>query len=163
MRSAMFGRLLKAAIGSIAALEHTTGPVIEDQIGSRIGLSASSIQRYKAGHIPPDLRTIELLAALAVQRGYLNRVWLVAFLRAASHPAAAQVIEQLYPSPEKEPLSSRTASIYSNLPAPPYTHFVTRTDAYAEVSEGLSQRSAVVVLVGIGGVGKTSLAHEIAS
>ncbi|KPV48111.1 hypothetical protein SE17_39805, partial [Kouleothrix aurantiaca] len=61
-RSDEFGRLLKAGINSIANCEGTTAPAIEDAIGEQIGLTGYTIQRYKAGHIPPETRTIKLLA-----------------------------------------------------------------------------------------------------
>jgi adenylylsulfate kinase-like enzyme len=37
-----------------------------------------------------------------------------------------------------------------------------RPQAYAEVVDGLNQRSAMVLIVGLGGNGKTSIAREIA-
>ena len=87
MRNEIFGRLLRAGIGSIATCESKTAPVVEDDLGQQIGVSPASIQRYKSGHIPPELRTIETLAAACVNRGYLNREWLQGFLRAAHYPA----------------------------------------------------------------------------
>src|SRR5688572_22873011 len=97
MRSETFGRLLKAAIGSIVAHEGVTAPVVEDELARQIGRSAASIQRYKAGHLPPDAPVVELLARAAVRRGYLNRAWLGAFLRASGHPSPAGLIGELYP------------------------------------------------------------------
>src|SRR4029079_2675193 len=97
MRSAAFGRLLRAAIGSIVTHEGTTAPLIEAELGQQIGLSPASIQRYKAGHIPPDPRTIRLLATAGVRRAYLTRAWLAAFLNAARYFDAASLVAQLYP------------------------------------------------------------------
>ena len=61
MRSETFGRLLKVGIGSIATGEGKTQPAIEDELGQQSGVTGASIQRYKAGHLPPELRTIEIL------------------------------------------------------------------------------------------------------
>jgi hypothetical protein len=57
-----FGQLLKMAISSIAHREKKTNPEIEDNLGSAIGVTGASIQRYKSGHVPPERRTIEILA-----------------------------------------------------------------------------------------------------
>src|SRR5262245_26747908 len=62
MRSDTFGRLLKAGIGSIATCEGKTAPTVEDDLGQQIGVTAASIQRYKAGHLPPEPRTVQILA-----------------------------------------------------------------------------------------------------
>jgi hypothetical protein len=160
MRSEIFGRLLKGAINSIATYESKTAPSIEDELGSDIGLTGASIQRYKAGHIPPDPRTCQILAEAAVKRGYLNREWLQTFLHAARYPAPEKLLNQLCPISQT---SSRPGRIYHNLPAPPYNQFVMRTQAVAEVFDGLRQRSAVVLIVSLGGMGKTSLAREVAT
>jgi hypothetical protein len=79
-RNETFGRLLKGAINSIAAYEGTTAPAIEDDLGTQIGLAGSALQRYKAGNIPPEPRTIEIIAHAAVRRAYLGRPWLQVFL-----------------------------------------------------------------------------------
>jgi hypothetical protein len=52
--------------------------------------------------------------------------------------------------------------VYENLPAPTYSRFVMREGAFAEVIDGLKQRSAVVLIVGMGGNCKTSLVREVA-
>ncbi|NJO07768.1 MAG: AAA family ATPase [Chloroflexaceae bacterium] len=53
--------------------------------------------------------------------------------------------------------------MYQNLPAPTYSHFVMRQQAFAEVVDGIERRSAVVLIASLGGMGKTSLAREIAA
>jgi hypothetical protein len=58
---------------------------------------------------------------------------------------------------------SRSSRIYENLPAPTYSQFVIRSEPFEEVIDGLQQRSAVVLIVGLGGNGKTSLAREVAA
>src|SRR5262249_5953803 len=97
MRNEAFGRLLKGAISSIAHYEGKTAPIVEDELGQQIGVTGASIQRYKAGHLPPESRTIEILADAAVKRAYLNRDWLQIFLRAAHHPAPEKLIDRLCP------------------------------------------------------------------
>jgi predicted ATPase/class 3 adenylate cyclase len=94
-RSETFGRLLKGAINSIAAYEGKTAPAIEDELGAQIGVAGSAIQRYKAGYLPPEPRTIEIIAAAAVRRGYLSRAWLQRFLQAARYSNPDTLLAQL--------------------------------------------------------------------
>src|SRR5262245_45075356 len=90
-----FGRLLKGAINSIAAYEGATAPVVEDDLGGKIGVAGSAIQRYKTGYLPPESRAVEILAEAAVRRGYLGRAWLTRFLQAAHYPAPEHLIGRL--------------------------------------------------------------------
>lgn len=159
-KSESFGRLLKGAINSIATYEGKTAPAIEDELGQQIGVAGVSIQRYKSGKIPPDPRTVQILAEAAVRRGFLGREWLQRFLHAARYPGSTDLVESLCPSAPERP---RPARVYQNLPAPTYSQFIMREQAFAEVLDGLRQRSAVVLIVGLGGNGKTSLAREIAT
>jgi hypothetical protein len=159
-RSEAFGRLLKAGIASIVNCEGKKAIIIEEELGQLTGVSGDSIQRYKSGYLPPEPEKIEVLATAAVQRGYLGREWLQRFLHAARYPFADKLLNQLYPIGPERPRPER---VYNNLPAPTYSQFITREQAFAEVLDGLQQRSAAVLIVGLGGNGKTSLAREVAT
>ncbi len=159
-RNEAFGRLLKAGIASIANCEGRTAAVIEEELGTVIGVSADTIQRYKSGFVPPDAKANQLLAEAAVRRGFLGREWLQRFLHAARYPFAEQLLDALCPAPQVRP---RPPRVYENLPAPTYSQFVMREQAFAEVTDGLGKRSAAVLIVGLGGNGKTSLAREVAA
>lgn len=103
-QSKTFGRLLRMAVNGIAAYEGKNAPALEDELGQQIGLSAAAIQRYKAGHLPPEPRTIQILAGAAVQRGHLDRAWLAEFLEAAGHPAPRSISDELFPPPPALPV-----------------------------------------------------------
>ncbi|MFN8472138.1 MAG: adenylate/guanylate cyclase domain-containing protein [Anaerolineae bacterium] len=94
-QSETFGRLLRGAINSIAAYEGKTTAAVEDELGQAIGLSGATIQRYKNGTLPPEPRTIQMLAEAAIRRGYLGRAWLQRFLLAARYPAPEALLAQL--------------------------------------------------------------------
>jgi len=94
-RSETFGRLLKGAINSIAAYEGKAALVVEDELGAQIGVTGASIQRYKAGYLPPDPRPVQILAEAGVRRGFLARAWLTRFLQAARYPTADTLIASL--------------------------------------------------------------------
>src|SRR5512134_250168 len=159
MRNSEFGHLLTGASNSIAAYESKTSAAVEMELGEKLGVAASTVQRYKAGYLPPETHMIECLASESVRRGYLNREWLSRFLHTARYPAPNAIIEGLFPShPQAAP-----KHVYQNLPAPTYNQFVMRARAYADVVDGLRQRSAVVLITSLGGMGKTSLAREVAA
>src|SRR5690348_9790379 len=94
-RSDTFGRLLKGAINSIAAYEAKTAPAVEEELGAKLGVAGSAIQRYKSGFLPPDARAVQLFAEAAVRRAYLGRAWLARFLQSAHYPTAEALIGQL--------------------------------------------------------------------
>ena len=53
-RNEAFGRLLRGAINSIATYEGKTAPIIEEELGALAIVAGKTIQRYKAGHLPPE-------------------------------------------------------------------------------------------------------------
>lgn len=159
-RNEDFSRLLTGAVNSIASYEGKTTAAVEDELGAQLYVSGKTIQRYKSGYLPPDVSVVKVLAVAAVERGYLGREWLERFLHAARYPFAGQLVESLCPAPLLRP---RPQHVYENLPAPTYAQFVMRPQAFADVTEGLLQRTSIVLIVGLGGNGKTSLAREIAA
>jgi tetratricopeptide (TPR) repeat protein len=159
MRNPEFGYLLTGSINSIAAYEAKTAAAVEMEFGEKLGVAPSTIQRYKSGQLPPEARMVEFLAEEAVRRGYLNREWLERFLRAARYPQPGPLCERLFPARTQ----ATPTRVYQNLPAPTYNQFVMRAQAFADVVEGLHQRSAVVLITSLGGMGKTCLAREVAA
>lgn len=159
-RSETFGRLLKAGIGSIANCEGKTAPVIEDELGQQVSRAHTAIQRYKSGYLPPEAGIVQILAEACVKRGLMSRSWLEQFLHAARYPTPQELTNKLCPiGPQRE----KPPRAYTNLPGAVYSHFVMREQAFADVVDGLNRRSAVVLIASLGGMGKTSLAREIAA
>ncbi len=154
-----FGRLYRGALKAIAAFESRTEAAVEQEFGDATGVAPATIQRYKQGLIP-ELPAVEQFAEAAVNRGFFNREWLARFLRAARHPDAQPIIDRLCPAVPIEQLPPRALD---NLPPPAYTAFVMRPNAFRQVLDGLRQRSAVVAIVSLGGMGKSSLALEAAN
>ncbi|MEI8167437.1 MAG: NB-ARC domain-containing protein, partial [Chloroflexales bacterium] len=159
-RSESFGRLLSGMVSSIAAYEGKTSAVVEEELGAALAVAGKTVQRYKAGYLPPTDEAVRLLAEAAVRRGFLGREWLQRFLHAARYPGADRLLDELCPVPQVRP---RPPRVYENLPAPTYSQFVMREQAFAELLDGLQQRSAAVLVLGLGGNGKTSLAREVAA
>ncbi len=159
-RNETFGRLLSGMVNSIASYEGKSTATVEDELGAAIHVVGKTIQRYKAGYLPPTDEAVRLLAEAAVRRGFLGREWLQRFLHAARYPFADKLLNELCPALQVRP---RPPRVYENLPAPTYSQFVMREQAFTEMLDGLQQRSAAVLVIGLGGNGKTSLAREVAA
>lgn len=160
MNKKQFGRYLRGIINSIAAYEGKSVPAIEEELGYQIGVAPTTIQRYKAGHIPPEQAAIPILVEAAVKRGFVSRSWLEVFLRVAGYPAPEPLFDRFFPG---SPVYQQPTPSKHNMPAPTYALFIKRPQAFDEVREALRQRSAAVILISIGGMGKTSLVREIAA
>lgn len=159
-RNEAFGRLLSGAVGSIASYEGKRTVIVEEELGAALAVSPKTVQRYKTGYVPPDDGAVRTLAVAGVRRGMLSQEWLERFLHAARYPQSEQLVRELFP---QRAARERPPRVYENLPAPTYSQFVMRPQAFADVIDGLAQRTAVALIVGLGGNGKTSLAREVAA
>jgi hypothetical protein len=159
-QSEMFGRLLRGAVNAIACFEGKSAGLVEEELGDLIRMAPTAIQRFKTGYVPGNSYIIEALAEAGVKRAHLDRVWLRRFLQAARYYDAQVLIDRLCQPMQEAPPAPR---MYHNLPAPTYSQFVMRPEPLAAVLDGLRQRTAVVVIVSLGGMGKTSLAREVAT
>lgn len=159
-RSESFGRLLKAGTAAIAYIEGKTQPTVEADLGTLIGVAGVTLQRYKAGHLPPDPESIETLAEACVKRGLMGRMWLERFVETArlSSANARACLGRLFPDAPR----SRDPVVQPNVPPPTYSRFVMRHRAYSALMDGLHSRLPVTMLISLGGMGKTSLAHVAA-
>lgn len=159
-RSESLGRLLRAATAAIAAIEGKTQQAIEAELGERIGVAGPSVQRYKAGYLPPDPNSVTELAAAGVQRGLMGRLWLERFLDAAQLPRYS--VEALLATHFPPVPVTSTRRLQPNLPPPTYVRFVMRAAPYAALLAGLRSGLPVTLVVSLGGMGKTSLARAVA-
>jgi predicted ATPase/class 3 adenylate cyclase len=132
-RNEMFGRLLRGAINSIAAYEGKTAAAVEDEVGEQIGLTGMTLQRYKAGHLPPDVRTVEVLAQAGVRRGFLGREWLQRFLGAARYPNPEALLAQLVEGSVEAPAPG--ALLGANLPTGTVTFLFTDIEGSTQLWE----------------------------
>lgn len=159
MQNKSFGRLLKIVVSSIAINEGKAAVMIEEELGGLIGVTGASIQRYKNGYIPPNPEMLEIFVKAGVSRAFLSREWAESFLREGNHPDPVKILHSLFSSGTE---SRQGKPSLNNLPSPSYSQFIDRPVPFREIVDGLARRSAVVLLVSMGGFGKSSLAREIA-
>lgn len=163
-----FARLLAGAVNAIAAFENKTTRVVAAELGEAIGRTFAAIEHYKSAKARPhDPEHIRILATLCVRRAHLDATWLQRFLLAARYTGDTQaLIAELCPTTATQPQghvpSFAPPPWYDNLAGPPYSQFIMRREPLAALLAGLHGRKPVV-LHGIGGMGKSSLAYEIAS
>jgi hypothetical protein len=138
---------------------------IDEELGKAMGVSSATTERYKQGHVPSDKQRVKLLAERLVKPAHLNREWLHRFLDAAAYPKPEALVKQFFPEYAAQERSSqrRPERVYHNLPVPTYAQFINRPEAFERVIDGIQQQTAVVMIAGLGGSGKTSLAREVAA
>ena len=137
------------------------------ELGRRVGVAAATIRKIEADERRPSAQVAARLAdSLAIPPSERARFVAAArgLLRQGGELVAADwgAVQADAGSRAVPAALAVAACAYDNLPAPTYSHFVPRPADTADVFDGLGQRSAVVLVVGIGGVGKTSLAREVA-
>lgn len=157
------GRLLRLMVKARAEVADQTMELIVGPLASELGTTGKGFENYYTGKARIEPRAVRILLAAGAACPYLSRAWGQRLLRLTGCDRYDEMLELLdrhWPPPAGPPaLPPRAAS---NLPAPSYPAFVMRHSAYAQVAEALSARTPVAVIVGQGGMGKTSLAREVA-
>ncbi len=162
MINSEFKQLLKEGIDSVANRQGKKVRVVEEEIGEALYVSFHTVQRWKRGYVPNDMERLEFLVAYCQQYGRVDRVWAQRFLTQARHPAPVAVLDRLFP-PTSEPAGKRELPrVHHNLP-PRYGEFIGREAEVARVLEWIeTSRWPLASIEGMGGIGKTSLAIEVA-
>lgn len=157
-----FGRLLKAGLNSIATIERRSGPEVDDEIGDLVGLAGTSIQRYRSGALPSDIRFTTVVAEACVSRGLMGRRWLELFLKEARFPhyEARALVARLFP--EQSAPAAHSPTPRPSIPPPTYGRFIMRRAAYEAGLAGLAGELPLTAIVSMGGMGKSTLAQKIA-
>ena len=79
---AEFGKALSKAIYAIKYQESKSIAVIQDELGYELGRKGgSSIEYWRKGNIPSNLIEVEHLSTMLLERGDLDRDWLLTFLK----------------------------------------------------------------------------------
>lgn len=157
------GRLLRCAVRAVSGYTGESIATIETVLGQEIGVTQAAFPAFYKGRGRKDPVVIRTFLEFGAQRGFLSRTWGRALLEANHYARFGDPVELLDAFWPPEGISVRPPRIYSNLPGNSYPSFVMRHHLYREVLEALGTGSAAVVLVGLPGSGKTTLALEIAT
>lgn len=161
-------QMLSAMVKAIAEMERKLVSTINKEIGDQIGRGDATFERMRGGLSPlTDPQEVRILAEIAVQRAMFNRTWVGQFLQATGYAHSEALIQELFSAETKQSsqfhatFAPVAAPWYDNLgPAPFGGAFVARRDPLTELLDAL-KHARVVVLLGMGGMGKSSLAYHL--
>ena len=150
-----FAKLLTEALKHVKHLEGKKIAVIQDELGYALGRESggSSIEYWRKGNRPASLEDLEKLCQQLYQRTHFERSWFEQFLVSGGHPYPQAFCDRLF---TQQALALPVARVRL-----PVRDFVGRTREIQSALDALD-RSALVVIRGMGGVGKTELACVIA-
>lgn len=153
-----FGRLLSQAVQKAADIQSKKVSFIQDELGNMLDRQGgTAIAYWRQGHVP-DLKTIDKLVHLLVDYGALERISLLELLSAAGYPYATALCDEMFPQiKESSPFGLK------NIPTTLYREFTGRQQLIQQIMSQLSDPDGrhLIGIDGIGGIGKTALAHEI--
>jgi tetratricopeptide (TPR) repeat protein len=162
MTNAEFKQLLKEGIDSVANRQSKKVRAVEEEIGEALHVSHHTVQRWKRGYVPTDMERVEFIASYCQQQGRVDKAWIQRFLTQACHPAPQALMTRLFPKGPAQTGQQDLPRIYHNLP-PRFGEFIGREAEVARVLEWVeNSRWPLATIEGIGGIGKTSLAIEVA-
>ena len=168
-KSPKFAKLLTKAVRTIAAHENKTITSVHDELGYALGrkTGGSCIEYWRKGHVPTDLHELEKLVGELARRGGLNRSECEQFLHAANHPYLENVLDELSPILNGEPLKQERSlqELSPFVAGPPITtprQFVGREYELRRIF-GLWRRFPLqhMAVIGARRSGKTSLLHYL--
>lgn len=166
-RKPRYAELLSGMVKAVAEHEGKRVEVINEELGAATGRGAAAIERYRNGRAAlREPAVIRHLAEVAVSRGLFGREWVRQFLQATGYPHPQALIAELgfdgAPAPRPAPAGAAEPWRDNLGAAQVATPLVPRREALAALLEALAA-APVVVLLGMGGAGKTSLAYHVAA
>ncbi len=159
-RNELAGRFIRVVIHNIAIFENKTAVEVENELAAQVNLSYASMQKYKSGYPITDNRLIKIIVENGVKRGMVTYEWAKKFLDYSYYPETKALLDELFPS---KTAVDRPIIANNNLPSPSYSKFVMRQGYFDDIGTKLSCRSSVLLIISLGGMGKTSIVREIAS
>jgi hypothetical protein len=160
-------RLLAGMIKAVAEFRGLQITAVEEEIGREVGCSPATLERIKNGITPlNEPFVVKGLATIAVRDGYFGVAWLRQFLQTARYAQAEALIAELVgQEPQLTDVAPPvgTGPWYDNLGLAPFGGaLVPRRELMAELLRAL-ESVPVVVLLGLGAMGKTSMAYHVAT
>jgi LuxR family glucitol operon transcriptional activator len=157
-----FKQLLKEGIDSVANRQGKKVRAVEETIGESLHVSYHTVQRWKRGFAPNDMDRLEFLVGYCQQHGRVDRAWGQRILTQGCHPAPEVVLDRLFLKTSALAGKQEMPRVYHNLP-PRYGQFIGREAELARILGWIkNSRWPLASIEGMGGIGKTSLAIEVA-
>lgn len=169
-----FGDQLTNALHTIKSHTGKKIGILQDEIGYAFKpiVTGDAVENWRYRKAPPSLDHLEQLSRILI--GYAapshHREWLQHFLISGGHPYPDAICNQLFPESKNETKlveKEEPAPVLASPPplsayAPPQNdHFIGRSREISDYANMLkSQQKAIII--GMAGVGKTSLAAELA-
>ena len=151
------GKLIKRLTSSLAKVKDWSMDQSMSYIGGRTSKSSDMVYRWQQGRSLPKPETVEILAQIGYKEADLSREWCEELLRATRYPDATNLLNKWWGPKEFRTIPHRLARLE-------HTRLIGRQKEMEQLQELLSPRYAAYLITvdGIGGVGKTALALDVA-
>lgn len=156
----LFAQLLSDGIHHIHLRENKKIGIIQDELGYMLGRTgAHAINHWRRGHVPADAEVVAILAREFAVRGQMPLKWLESFLIAGGHPVPMSILRTFSITPNEE-----QGGVGHQFLARVHPRFVGRSKHLDSFLDELRNPSGprLLGIDGLGGIGKTALAYEIA-
>jgi hypothetical protein len=157
-RSVSFGELLSEGIVSVSRRRSMTVKAVEDEIAENLSFARYTVERWRRGYVPREPEQIAFLVNYCVTHGRVDYTWAESLLIHACYFDRETLLKQIVRTIPQRPTPS---VVRTNVPSR-HGIFLGRASAMEDVLRMLASRYPIITIEGMGGVGKTTLATEVA-